>query len=112
MNYRTFFLCWPILVTWPTITSTISGIRSILKVARNASHENGTTKQPWGYEKVQVITELYLLKELYIREGFQSSYHYHKKKDETMLITRARDLSSLRISENTSKLEYYPHYAL
>jgi mannose-6-phosphate isomerase-like protein (cupin superfamily) len=29
-----------------------------------------------------------LLKELYIREGYQSSYHYHKNKDETMLIVR------------------------
>jgi mannose-6-phosphate isomerase-like protein (cupin superfamily) len=46
------------------------------------------TVKPWGYEKVQIITELYLLKELYIREGYQSSYHFHKKKDETMLILR------------------------
>jgi mannose-6-phosphate isomerase-like protein (cupin superfamily) len=46
------------------------------------------TVKPWGYEKVQIITDLYLLKELYIREGFQSSYHYHKNKDETMLIMR------------------------
>ncbi len=46
------------------------------------------TAKPWGYEKVQIITDLYLLKELYIREDFQSSYHYHKNKDETMLITR------------------------
>jgi mannose-6-phosphate isomerase-like protein (cupin superfamily) len=44
------------------------------------------TEKPWGYEKVQIITELYLLKELYIREGYQSSYHFHKNKDETMLI--------------------------
>jgi len=44
------------------------------------------TVKPWGYEKVQIITELYLLKELYIREGYQSSYHFHKNKDETMLI--------------------------
>jgi len=44
------------------------------------------TAKPWGYEKVQIITELYLLKELYVREGYQSSYHFHKNKDETMLI--------------------------
>jgi NDP-sugar pyrophosphorylase family protein len=44
------------------------------------------TAKPWGYEKVQIISELYLLKELYIREGYQSSYHFHKNKDETMLI--------------------------
>jgi len=52
-----------------------------------AEYHNKTAK-PWGYEKVQIVTELYLLKELYIREGFQSSYHYHKNKDETMLIAR------------------------
>jgi len=52
-----------------------------------AEFHNKTAK-PWGYEKVQIITELYLLKELYIREGYQSSYHYHKNKDETMLIVR------------------------
>lgn len=46
------------------------------------------TVKPWGYEKVQIITELYLLKELYIREGYQSSYHFHENKDETMLIMR------------------------
>ncbi|MGZ4901289.1 MAG: glucose-1-phosphate adenylyltransferase [Halobacteriota archaeon] len=56
--------------------------------ARVAREWHNKTAKPWGYEKVQIITELYLLKELYIREGFQSSYHYHKKKDETMLITR------------------------
>ncbi len=56
--------------------------------ARIAREWHNKTAKPWGYEKVQIITDLYLLKELYIREGFQSSYHYHKKKDETMLITR------------------------
>ncbi len=56
--------------------------------ARIAREWRNKTAKPWGYEKVHIITDLYLLKELYIREGFQSSYHYHKNKDETMLITR------------------------
>lgn len=56
--------------------------------ARITREWHNKTAKPWGYEKVQIITELYLLKELYIREGFQSSYHYHQNKDETMLITR------------------------
>ncbi len=56
--------------------------------ARITREWRNKTAKPWGYEKVQIITELYLLKELYIREGFQSSFHYHKNKDETMLITR------------------------
>jgi len=66
---------------WDTIYSE-DGKQRILKEYHNK------TAKPWGYEKVQIITELYLLKELYIREGYQSSYHYHKNKDETMFIVR------------------------
>jgi mannose-6-phosphate isomerase-like protein (cupin superfamily) len=66
---------------WDTLY-TQDGKRRIFKEFHNK------TAKPWGYEKVQIITELYLLKELYIREGYQSSYHYHKSKDETMLIVR------------------------
>lgn len=44
------------------------------------------TDKPWGYEKVLIYTDKYLTKELYIKEGFQTSFHYHKKKDETMYI--------------------------
>ena len=42
--------------------------------------------KPWGYEKVLIYTEKYLTKELFIREGYQTSFHYHSKKDETMYI--------------------------
>jgi NDP-sugar pyrophosphorylase family protein len=42
--------------------------------------------KPWGYEKVLIYTDLYLTKELFIKEGYQTSFHYHKKKDETMYI--------------------------
>jgi len=66
---------------WDTLY-TEDGKQRIQKEFRNK------TAKPWGYEKVQIITELYLLKELYIREGYQSSYHYHKNKDETMLIVQ------------------------
>ncbi len=48
-------------------------------------YENKTDK-PWGYEKVLIHTEKYLTKELFIKEGFQTSFHYHDKKDETMYI--------------------------
>jgi len=44
------------------------------------------TDKPWGYEKVLILTEKYLTKELYIKEGFRTSFHYHNKKDETMYI--------------------------
>ena len=66
---------------WDTLY-TEDGKQRILREFHNK------TAKPWGYEKVQIITELYLLKELYIREGYQSSYHYHQNKDETMLIVR------------------------
>ncbi|MGB9978667.1 sugar phosphate nucleotidyltransferase [Methanobacterium sp.] len=42
--------------------------------------------KPWGYEKVLIYTEKYLTKELFIREGYQTSFHYHAEKDETMYI--------------------------
>jgi mannose-6-phosphate isomerase-like protein (cupin superfamily) len=66
---------------WDTLY-TEDGKRRIFREFHNK------TVKPWGYEKVHIVTELYLLKELYIREGYQSSYHYHKSKDETMLIVR------------------------
>ncbi|MDI6644013.1 MAG: sugar phosphate nucleotidyltransferase [Methanobacteriaceae archaeon] len=42
--------------------------------------------KPWGYEKVLINTEKYMTKELFIREGYQTSFHYHDQKDETMYI--------------------------
>jgi len=42
--------------------------------------------KPWGYEKVLINTEKYMTKELFIREGYQTSFHYHDEKDETMYI--------------------------
>ncbi len=50
-------------------------------------YENREDK-PWGYEKILISTGKYLTKELYIKEGYQTSFHYHKKKDETMSITK------------------------
>lgn len=42
--------------------------------------------KPWGYEKVLIYTDKYLTKELFLKESFQTSFHYHTKKDETMYI--------------------------
>jgi NDP-sugar pyrophosphorylase family protein len=42
--------------------------------------------KPWGYEKILIHTDKYLTKELFLKEGFQTSFHYHTKKDETMYI--------------------------
>jgi len=44
------------------------------------------TDKPWGYEKVLSLTSEELRKELFIKEGYQTSYHYHEKRDETMHI--------------------------
>lgn len=46
------------------------------------------TDKPWGYEKILVNTDKYLTKELFLFEGYQTSFHYHEKKDETMIIIR------------------------
>jgi NDP-sugar pyrophosphorylase family protein len=48
-------------------------------------YENREDK-PWGYEKILINTEKYLTKELFLREGYQTSFHYHAHKDETMYI--------------------------
>ncbi len=64
-------------------------------------YENKTDK-PWGYEKVLIYTEKYLTKELYLKEGFQTSFHYHDKKDETMYI-----LSGAGYIEFEDKKEYF-----
>jgi len=44
--------------------------------------------KPWGYEKIVINTKKYLTKELYIKEGYHTSFHYHEKKDETMSILK------------------------
>lgn len=58
--------------------------------------------KPWGYEKILISTEKYLTKELYLKEGFQTSYHYHNDKDETMYI-----LSGAGFIEFEDKKEYF-----
>jgi NDP-sugar pyrophosphorylase family protein len=52
-------------------------------------YENREDK-PWGYEKVLIYTEKYLTKELFIKEGYQTSFHYHPNKDETMYIVSGK----------------------
>ena len=64
-------------------------------------YENKTDK-PWGYEKVLIYTEKYLTKELYLKEGFQTSFHYHNDKDETMYI-----MSGAGYIEFEDKKEYF-----
>jgi len=44
--------------------------------------------KPWGYEKILINTDKYLTKELFIKEDYRTSFHYHEKKDETMYIIK------------------------
>ncbi len=44
--------------------------------------------KPWGYEKILISTEKYLTKELFIREGYQTSFHFHPNKDETLFVLK------------------------
>jgi len=39
-----------------------------------------------GIRKILIHTDKYLTKELFLKEGFQTSFHYHTQKDETMYI--------------------------
>ncbi len=55
--------------------------------AVRSEYQNREDK-PWGYEKIIVSTEKYLTKELYIKKGESTSFHYHKKKDETLHVFR------------------------
>jgi len=59
----------------------IDGIKDLEAVRKE--YENKQDK-PWGYEKIIVNNEKYLVKELYIKKGFKTSLHYHPNKDESL----------------------------
>jgi len=40
--------------------------------------------KPWGYEKILIVTENYLTKEIYIKENYTTSYHYHNDREESL----------------------------
>lgn len=48
-------------------------------------YENRVDK-PWGYEKILLLTDKRLEKELFIMADFRTSLHYHEKRDETLHI--------------------------
>ena len=66
-------------VFWATV-DTVRDLEEVRKEYKNK------TDKPWGYEKVLISTDKYLTKELYIRAGYQTSFHKHPRKDETMYI--------------------------
>jgi NDP-sugar pyrophosphorylase family protein len=59
----------------------VDGLKDLEAVRRE--YENRDDK-PWGYEKIIVNNEKYLVKELYLKKGFCTSVHYHPHKDESM----------------------------
>ena len=66
-------------VYWATV-DTVRELEDVRKEYKNK------TDKPWGYEKVLISTDKYLTKELFIRSGYQTSFHKHPRKDETMYI--------------------------
>jgi NDP-sugar pyrophosphorylase family protein len=60
------------------------------------------TDKPWGYEKLLIETDKYMTKELFIKEDYQTSFHYHEQKDETMYI-----ISGAGYIEFEDKKEYF-----
>ncbi len=66
---------------WMSIDTT----KDLEEVRKEYNHRKD---KPWGYEKILITTEKYLTKELFIREGYQTSYHYHEEKDETLYIVK------------------------
>ncbi|MBW6440910.1 cupin domain-containing protein [Patescibacteria group bacterium] len=64
-------------VFWQSVDS----IKDLQRV--NEEYSNKEDK-PWGYEKVIVLTDKYLTKELYLMKNEGTSHHKHAQKDETM----------------------------
>lgn len=52
----------------------------------NEYNDKQVISKTWGFERVITNNELYCGKLLVMDEGFQSSKHFHKEKDETMLV--------------------------
>lgn len=63
--------------------TTVDTVRDLEEVRKEYMNK---TDKPWGYEKVLISTDKYLTKELFIRAGYQTSFHKHPHKDETMYI--------------------------
>jgi len=65
----------------------VKTINDLLMVQKEYSDK---IDKAWGYEKLLVHTNKYMTKELFLRDGFQTSYHQHEEKDETMYVNKGR----------------------
>ncbi len=45
-------------------------------------------EKPWGYEKIIEKNKNYVVKELFMKKGFQCSLQYHKEKTETIYLLK------------------------
>ena len=61
--------------------ASIDNIKDLEEVKKE--YENRTDK-PWGYEKLLSLNKKWMEKGLYIMAGYQTSFHYHKRRDETL----------------------------
>ncbi len=74
--------------------------------------------KPWGYEKILINTDKYLTKELFIKEGYQTSFHYHNQKDETMYIVNGagyiefEDVKHYFAKNDTVRIEPEKHHSI
>lgn len=79
-------------IYWVSVDS-LKDLEDVLK-----EYENKIDK-PWGYEKIIILSEKYLTKELYIMKDESTSYQYHNKKDETIHLQRGKLLIKFENNE-------------
>jgi len=66
------------------------------------SAEIQTVLKPWGYEEIWALTEDYVGKYLYIKDGHRLSRQYHKTKEETVRVLEG--ILTVEIGDATSFL--------
>ena len=69
-----------------TATLSLEELASAFKVSSHIESAKAIPKV-WGYEKWLENNEKYCCKVLSVKKGYQCSLHYHKKKDETFVVT-------------------------
>ena len=89
-------------VFWQSIDS-IKHLELVRKEFENREYK------PWGYEKIVVLTDKYLVKELYIKKGYSTSLHYHSQKDETMHVQQGTGFIEIEGDKTPVKVDSVFH---
>jgi NDP-sugar pyrophosphorylase family protein len=63
---------------------------SVKDLEETRSLYQSRTDKPWGYELIVALTEKYLQKKLYLKEGHRTSMHYHQNKMETLYVVKGK----------------------